>query len=304
MNIIEFYWEFLKDNFYKLFTFDMLKDVYLPFANIAAVIYIFRKGEKGRKEDQMSNFDFQKKLADKNNQLNILNNRPAFHVDRLEFNMVVPMEYTRLSKLIWFNNSEEMSTKEFTKAMRNQKVEINIRNIGKGNARNVVTTIDNINSVDYFKHNKDENNKFIMNDDEEYSMIGNEIAVTKVDGSIYRRVLNGNEVKTIHRNRVIPSNATQIIPLDFSDLLVFNHYIFGKNNEKYIPYLRIHIKYNDYLVDDETVTYDEYINIGITKYTVREIFGKNIYKIYIRFEEITDERIQLLEEYSGVKHYN
>ncbi|WP_414055203.1 hypothetical protein [Macrococcus equi] len=304
MNIIDFYWELFKDNYYKLFTFDMLKDVYLPVANIAAVIYIFRKGEKGRKEDQISNFKFQKKLAYENNRINILNNKPSFHIDRMEFDMTFPLEYDRLSKLTWFNTTDDLTTKEFVALMKNKRVELKVRNVGKSNARNVVTTVDNINSIGYFKDNKNENNKFIMNDDEEYSIFGDEIVVTKADESSYRKELNGDEVQSIHRNRVIPSNATQIIPLDFSDILVFNHYIFGSHNKDYIPYLKLHIQYYDDFNDGKTLPYNEYIYLAVTRFVVREIYGKNIYDIHIRFEEITNERIKLTEEHTDIKYYN
>lgn len=307
MNIIEFYWELFKDNYNKLFTFDMLKDVYLPFANIAAVIYIFRKGEKGRKEDQTSNFEFQKKLANENNRINILNNKPSFHIDRMEFDMTIPLEYDRLSKLTWFNTSDDLTLKEFVALMNNKRVELNIRNVGKSNAINVVTTLSNINTVKYFNDNINKNvhNHFKMNDYEQYSISKETITVTKTDlkGS-YRKDINDEEVQNIYRARVIPSNATQIIPLDFSDILVFNHYIFGKHSKGYIPYLKLHIQYYDDYYNGKTLPYNEYINLAVTRFEVRKVYGINVYELHIRFEEITDESINLQEKYTDIKYFN
>ncbi|PKE17776.1 hypothetical protein [Macrococcoides caseolyticum] len=307
MNIFEFYWELLKNNAYKLSTFDMLKDIYIPLLNVGVVFYIFRKGEKGRKEDQLSNFEFQGKLADKNNAIQKINNRPAFHFDRLDFDITVPMEYKYLSRLKWFNNDDELNLKEFRELMRNQKLELYLRNIGKGNAKNVVTTMNNINTIGYLSNNLDENldgvNK--LNEVEKYKIINSDIVVERIDGKgSYRKEINGEKVTTIYRNRVIPSNATQIIPLDFSDLLAFNYYIFKNDKKKVIPILRFHVQYSDYLNDGKEQNYEEYINIAISNYTVRSVYGKNIYEINIRIDELTEERIELFEREGKYKYFN
>lgn len=307
MNIFEFYWELLKNNAYKLSTFDMLKDIYIPLLNVGVVFYIFRKGEKGRKEDQLSNFKFQEKLADKNNVVQKINNRPAFHFDRLDFDITVPMEYKYLSRLKWFNNDDELNLKEFRGLMRNQKLELYLRNIGKGNAKNVVTTMNNINTIGYLSNNLDENldgvNK--LNEVEKYKIINSDIVVERIDGKgSYRKEINGEKVTTIYRNRVIPSNATQIIPLDFSDLLAFNYYIFKNDKKKIIPILRFHVQYSDYLNDGKEQNYEEYINIAISNYTVRSVYGKNIYEINIRIDEVTEERIELFEREGKYKYFN
>lgn len=307
MNIFEFYWELLKNNAYKISTFDMLKDIYIPLLNVGVVFYIFRKGEKGRKEDQLSNFEFQEKLADKNNVIQKINNRPAFHFDRLDFDLTVPMEYKYLSRLKWFNNDDELNLKEFRELMRNQKLELYLRNIGKGNAKNVVTTMNNINTIGYLSNNLDENldgvNK--LNEVEKYKIINSDIVVERIDGKgSYRKEINGEKVTTIYRNRVIPSNATQIIPLDFSDLLAFNYYIFKNDKKKVIPILRFHVQYSDYLNDGKEQNYEEYINIAISNYTVRSVYGKNIYEINIRIDELTEERIELFEREGKYKYFN
>lgn len=307
MNIFEFYWELLKNNAYKISTFDMLKDIYIPLLNVGVVFYIFRKGEKGRKEDQLSNFEFQEKLADKNNVIQKINNRPAFHFDRLDFDLTVPMEYKYLSRLKWFNNDDELNLKEFRELMRNQKLELYLRNIGKGNAKNVVTTMNNINTIGYLSNNLDENldgvNK--LNEVEKYKIINSDIVVERIDGKgSYRKEINGEKVTTIYRNRIIPSNATQIIPLDFSDLLAFNYYIFKNDKKKVIPILRFHVQYSDYLNDGKEQNYEEYINIAISNYTVRSVYGKNIYEINIRIDELTEERIELFEREGKYKYFN
>lgn len=248
MDFIRFYWELILD-LLSNFTFkDWVTDIIIPLLNIIAVVYIFRLGEKSRNEEINMNNNFQSKLSDKNNQIqkelndrnlkhNVQLNRPAFHIERSSFKISFnPFERVPLdSRWLEEGNVEVIKPK------------IWIKNIGNGNANNVIITLTHIDSTNYFTSK----NIFAAPNGQEYKMEVIEEENTPVLKVRYESEIRTTNLKTKNafsrrRYRLLPSKSSEFFYIEISDTVAFNYYMLNADRENnLIPYIRFNIEYYD-----------------------------------------------------------